>query len=122
MSVNPFHIIRTVLLAKHARMWCWCTSRLRCLPQPWRSIISRSGILIKIRLLIEAVAVQRHHLPGHDGQTARYAGFAGLENGELLKQAEAAKFDVPLTVDRGFMWNRPETTSPRTPRTEEHGA
>src|ERR1700741_3308002 len=122
MSVNPFHIIRTVLLANHARLWCLCTSRLRCLPQPWRSIISRSGILIKIRLLIEAVAVQRHHLPGHDGQTARYAGFAGLENGELLKQAEAAKFDVPLTVDRGFMWNRPETTSPRTPRTEEHGA
>jgi len=46
-------------------------------------------------LLGECVDEQlRHHLPGYDYQTARYAGFAGLENGELLKQAEAAKFDV----------------------------
>jgi len=34
------------------------------------------------------------------------AGFAGLENGELLKQAEAAKFDVLLTVDRGFEYQQ----------------
>jgi hypothetical protein len=54
-------------------------------------------------LLDECVDEQlRHHLAGHDCQTARYAGFAGLENGELLNQAEAAKFDVLLTVDRGF--------------------
>jgi hypothetical protein len=33
-------------------------------------------------------------------------GFAGLENGELLKQAEAAKFDVLLTVDRGFEYQQ----------------
>jgi len=46
-------------------------------------------------LLGECVDEQlRHHLPGYDYLTARYAGFAGLENGELLKQAEAAKFDV----------------------------
>ena len=46
-------------------------------------------------LLGECVDEQlRHHLPGYNYQTARYAGFAGLENGELLKQAEAAKFDV----------------------------
>jgi hypothetical protein len=51
----------------------------------------------------------RHHLPGHDTQTARYAGFAGLENGELLREAEAAKFDVLVTVDRGieFQQNLP---------------
>jgi integrase len=49
-------------------------------------------------LLDECVDEQlRHHLPGHDCQTARYAGFAGLENGDLLKRAEAAKFDVLLT-------------------------
>lgn len=54
-------------------------------------------------LLEECVNEQlRHHLPGHDCQTARYAGFAGLENGVLLKEAEAAQFDVLLTVDRGF--------------------
>jgi hypothetical protein len=58
-------------------------------------------------LLDECVDEQlRHHLPGHDCQTARYAGFAGFENGELLKQAEAAKFDVLLTVDRGFEYHR----------------
>jgi len=46
-------------------------------------------------LLDESVDEQlRHHLPGYDYQTTRYAWFAGLENGELLKQAEAAKFDV----------------------------
>jgi hypothetical protein len=58
-------------------------------------------------LLDECVDEQlRRHLPGHDCQTARYAGFAGLENGELLKQAEAAKFDVLLTVDRGFEYQQ----------------
>ena len=44
----------------------------------------------------------RKYLPGHECQSARYAGFGGLENGELLKEAEDAKFDVLLTVDRGF--------------------
>lgn len=58
-------------------------------------------------LLDECVDEQlRHHFPGHECQTARYAGFAGLENGELLKQAEAANFDVLLTVDRGFEYQQ----------------
>ena len=41
----------------------------------------------------------RKYFPGHDCQTARYVGFAGLENGQLLSAAETAKFDVVLTVD-----------------------
>src|SRR5437899_375534 len=41
----------------------------------------------------------RNYLAGHECQTARYAGFAGLENGQLLTAAEAAKFDVLLTVN-----------------------
>ncbi|HVH72506.1 MAG TPA: hypothetical protein VNB49_15545 [Candidatus Dormibacteraeota bacterium] len=58
-------------------------------------------------LLDECVNEQlRHYLGGHECQTARYAGFAGLENGELLKEAEAAKFDVLLTVDRGFEYQQ----------------
>ncbi len=58
-------------------------------------------------LLDECVDEQlRHHLPGHECQTARYAGFAGLENGDLLKRAEEAKFDVLLTVDRGFEYQQ----------------
>lgn len=48
----------------------------------------------------------RHHFKDHDCQTARYAGLAGLENGELLAAAEAAKFDVVLTVDRGFEYQQ----------------
>jgi hypothetical protein len=48
----------------------------------------------------------RKYLPGHECQTARYAGFTGLENGQLLTAAEAAKFDVLLTVDRGFEYQQ----------------
>ena len=48
----------------------------------------------------------RNYLAGHECQTARYAGFAGLENGQLLTAAEAAKFDVLLTVDRGFAYQQ----------------
>jgi hypothetical protein len=36
----------------------------------------------------------RHYLAEHECQTAQYAGFAGLENGQLLTAAEAAKFEV----------------------------
>src|SRR6267378_4525608 len=50
-------------------------------------------------LLDECVSeVLRNYLAGHECQTARYAGFAGLENGQLLTAAEAAKFDDKLTV------------------------
>jgi uncharacterized protein (DUF433 family) len=48
----------------------------------------------------------RNYLAEHECQTARYAGFAGLENGQLLTAAEAAKFEVLLTVDRGFEYQQ----------------
>jgi len=48
----------------------------------------------------------RNYLAGHECQTDRYAGFAGLENGQLLTAAEAAKCDVLLTVDRGFEYQQ----------------
>jgi hypothetical protein len=48
----------------------------------------------------------RNYLAEHECQTARYAGFAGLQNGQLLTAAEAAKFDVLLTVDRGFEYQQ----------------
>lgn len=42
-------------------------------------------------LLDECVSEElRNYLAGHECQTARYAGFAGLENGQLLSAAEAA--------------------------------
>jgi predicted nuclease of predicted toxin-antitoxin system len=44
----------------------------------------------------------RHLFPGHDCQTARFAGLAGLKNGRLLDAAEAAGFNVLLTVDQNI--------------------
>jgi len=48
----------------------------------------------------------RDSLPARDCQTARYAGMAGLENGELLAAAESAKFDIFLTVDQGIEYQQ----------------
>ncbi len=44
----------------------------------------------------------RRHIPGHDVHSARYAGFSGKRNGELLQLTEAAGYDVLLTVDQGI--------------------
>jgi len=48
----------------------------------------------------------RNSLSPHDCQTARFAGLAGLENGELLASAEAARFDIFLTVDQGIEYQQ----------------
>jgi len=48
----------------------------------------------------------RNHFPGHECQSVQYAGFAGLENGNLVRAAEAAKFDVLFTVGRGFEYEQ----------------
>ena len=57
-----------------------------------------------MRVLIDECIDERlrNFLPGHDCQTARYAGLAGLSNGELLTAAETAGFEVLLTVDQGI--------------------
>src|SRR2546426_12555085 len=61
-----------------------------------------------MRILIDECIDERfrNSLPGHDCQTARYAGLAGLTNGELLTAAETAKFDVFLTVDQGIEYQQ----------------
>lgn len=61
-----------------------------------------------MRILIDECIDERfrNSLTGHDCQTARYAGLAGLKNGELLNAAEAAKFDVFLTVDQGVEYQQ----------------
>lgn len=61
-----------------------------------------------MRILIDECIDQklRSFLPGHDCQSARYAGFSGLKNGELLTKSEAAGFDVLLTVDQGFEYEQ----------------
>jgi hypothetical protein len=57
-----------------------------------------------MRILIDECIDERfrNSLPDYDCQTTRYAGLAGLKNGELLTAAETAKFDVFLTVDQVY--------------------
>ena len=61
-----------------------------------------------MRVLIDECVDERFRnaLSGHDCQTARYAGLAGLENGELLAAAESAGFEVFLTVDQGIEYQQ----------------
>src|SRR5215467_1299951 len=61
-----------------------------------------------MRILLDECVNQklRNHLRGHECQSARFAGFGGLKNGDLLREAEAAGFDVLLTVDRGFQYEQ----------------
>jgi|SRR5579859_5162243 len=57
-----------------------------------------------MRLLIDECIDERVRLlfPGYDCQTARFAKLAGLKNGDLLEAAEAASFDVLVTVDQSI--------------------
>jgi hypothetical protein len=61
-----------------------------------------------MRILIDECIDERlrNFFLGHDCQSARYAGFTGLKNGELLNAAESAKFDVLLTVDQGLAYQQ----------------
>ena len=61
-----------------------------------------------MRILIDECIDERFRisLTGHDCQTARYAGLAGLENGELIKAGEIAGFDVFLTIDQGIEYQQ----------------
>jgi predicted nuclease of predicted toxin-antitoxin system len=43
-----------------------------------------------------------HSFPGHDTHTAQWAGLKSKKNGELLRAAEVAGYDVLLTVDQGI--------------------
>ena len=57
-----------------------------------------------MRLLIDECVDERLRLlfPSHDCQTARFANLAGLKNGRLLEAAEAAGFDILITVDQNI--------------------
>jgi predicted nuclease of predicted toxin-antitoxin system len=44
----------------------------------------------------------RHSFSSHDVHTAQWAGLKGKKNGELLRAAEVAGYDVLLTVDQGI--------------------
>jgi predicted nuclease of predicted toxin-antitoxin system len=57
-----------------------------------------------MKILVDECVDERLRLlfPGHDCQTARFANLAGLKNGHLLEAAEAADFDVLITVDQSI--------------------
>jgi predicted nuclease of predicted toxin-antitoxin system len=45
----------------------------------------------------------RRDLPGHQVQTVPHAGWAGIQNGKLLRLvADSGKFDVFLTMDKNL--------------------
>ena len=61
-----------------------------------------------MRILIDECIDERlrNFFPGHECQTARFAGFAGLKNGDLLEEAETAEFAALLTVDQGLPYEQ----------------
>jgi hypothetical protein len=62
---------------------------------------------VKRVLLDENVAhALRKHLSNHETVTAAYAGFVGLKNGELLKAAVEAGFDVLVTGDKTLQYEQ----------------
>jgi predicted nuclease of predicted toxin-antitoxin system len=44
----------------------------------------------------------RRSFPGHDVHSAEWAGLKGKKNGDLLRDAELAGYEVLLTVDQGI--------------------
>jgi hypothetical protein len=48
----------------------------------------------------------RHDLAGHDVFTVAYMGWTGVTNGELLRPALSARFDVVITKDAGIEYEQ----------------
>ena len=44
----------------------------------------------------------RHSFRSHDAHTAQWVDLKGKKNGELLRAAEVAGYDVLITVDQGI--------------------
>lgn len=54
-------------------------------------------------LLDECLPIDfRHSFPRHDAHSAEWAGLKGKKNGELLRDAELAGYEVLITVDQGI--------------------
>lgn len=52
------------------------------------------------------------YLSGHEGRTVHQQGWAGLTNGELLRQAAEAGFEVFLTADQNLQYQQNLARSP----------
>ena len=48
----------------------------------------------------------RHSFHDYEAHTAEWAGFKGKKNGELLRDAELAGYDVLVTVDQGVVYQQ----------------
>ena len=58
-------------------------------------------------LLDECLPIDfRRSFLGHDTHSAEWAGLKGKSNGELLRDAELAGYDVLLTVDQGIPYQQ----------------
>jgi hypothetical protein len=61
-----------------------------------------------MRILLDhnTPAPLRYYLIGHDVETAYERGWAKLTNGDLLRTAEEAGFDVMNTTDKGIRYQQ----------------
>jgi hypothetical protein len=61
-----------------------------------------------VRVLLDEQLPRRlaRHLTGHDVRTVQQQGWAGLENGELLRLAAADGFEVFVTTDQNLEFQR----------------
>ncbi len=58
-------------------------------------------------LLDECLPVDfRHSFPKHEAHSAEWAGLKGKKNGELLREAELAGYEILLTVDQGIPYQQ----------------
>jgi len=53
-------------------------------------------------------------LPGHDVTTTQAMGWAGVQNGELLRRAAAEGFDVMITIDKNIEFQQSIASLPLT--------
>lgn len=58
-------------------------------------------------LLDECMPIDlKHSFSSHEAHSVQWAGLKGKSNGELLRLAEAAGYDILLTVDQGIPYQQ----------------
>jgi predicted nuclease of predicted toxin-antitoxin system len=67
-----------------------------------------------MRLLLDEQLPRQlsRHIPHHDVRTVQRQGWAGLRNGELLRQAAADGFDIVVTADQNLQFQQNLSGSP----------